>query len=361
MHEAQKEEQRFRLKQLIMLGKEKGHLTYAEINDYLPSDFTDVDYIENVVNMIMDLGIPVFDEVPDQETLLLAGEPTFPDEEFIEEAEASMGVVDGDFGRTSDPVRMYMREMGSVDLLTREGEIELAKKIEDGLKQMIQAISACPLTIEAILELANRLQDDQVRIDEVVDGLIAVDDFDTEMRAPQNETTDDDTRLDDTEDSHDTEELEDLDDNALHNASLLRLKEATLSILQEVRVLYTQMNEAIVEEGYGSDTHRQKQLEISNKLMAIRFSARYIEELCEQTRVVINHIRELETNIMECCLRAGMSKGEFLQAFQHRETDPAWLIEEIEAGKPYSEALARQRHDILSYQKMIMDIEKRLK
>jgi len=133
--------------------------------------------------MIMDLGIPVFDEVPDQETLLLAGEPTFPDEEFIEEAEASMGVVDGDFGRTSDPVRMYMREMGSVDLLTREGEIELAKKIEDGLKQMIQAISACPLTIEAILELANRLQDDQVRIDEVVDGLIAVDDFDTEMRA----------------------------------------------------------------------------------------------------------------------------------------------------------------------------------
>jgi len=269
--------------------------------------------------------------------------------------------VDGDFGRTSDPVRMYMREMGSVDLLTREGEIELAKKIEDGLKQMIQAISACPLTIEAILELAKRLQEDQVRIDEVVDGLIAVDDFDAEIRPSHSEAADDDARLDDTEDSHDTEELEDLDDNAQHNASLLRLKEATLSILQEVRTLYTQMNDAIVEEGYGSDTHRQKQLEISNKLMAIRFSARYIEELCEQTRIVINHIRELETNIMECCLRAGMSKGAFLQAFQHRETDPAWLIEEIEAGKPYSEALARQRHDILSYQKMIMDIEKKVK
>jgi RNA polymerase primary sigma factor len=365
MHETQKEEQRFRLKQLILLGKEKGFLTYAEINDYLPSDFTDVEHVESVVHMIADLGIPVFDEAPDQETLLLAGEPAFPDEEFIEEAEASMGVVDSNFGRTSDPVRMYMREMGSVNLLTREGEIELAKRIEDGLKQMIQAISACPLTIEAILSLANRLEEETVRIDEVVDGLIIGDDSDAELRSGNGNANlpDEDHALDETEESPspDGDDLDDLDDGAQQNANLLRLKEATLSVLKDVRKLYEEMNTVIAQEGYGSEQHRQKQLEISARLMAIRFSARYIEELCEQVRVIISQIRDLEASIMDCCIRAGMSKGDFLRAFQNRETDPLWLIEEIDAEKEYSEALARLRHDILAYQKMLMGIEAKVK
>ena len=168
------EARRMRLKNLIVLGKERGYLTYAEINDHLPDDMLDAEQIENIISMINDMGIQVYDEAPDAETLLMT-ETTpavVPDEDVVEEAEQALSTVDSEFGRTTDPVRMYMREMGSVELLTREGEIEIAKRIEDGLKHMIQAISACPTTIAEILKLADKIDRDEMRIDEVVDGLI---------------------------------------------------------------------------------------------------------------------------------------------------------------------------------------------
>src|SRR5258707_9104950 len=147
------EARRMRLKNLIVLGKERGYLTYAEVNDHLPDDMLDAEQIENIISMINDMGIHVYDEAPDAETLLMSdATPPVADEDVVEEAEAALTTVDSEFGRTTDPVRMYMREMGSVELLTREGEIEIAKRIEDGLKHMIQAISSCPTTIEAILE-----------------------------------------------------------------------------------------------------------------------------------------------------------------------------------------------------------------
>ena len=164
---------RMRLKNLIVLGKERGYLTYAEINDHLPDDMLDAEQIEGIISMINDMGISVCDEAPDAETLLMSdATPAVADEDAVEEAEAALSTVDSDFGRTTDPVRMYMREMGSVELLTREGEIEIAKRIEDGLKHMVQAISACPTTIAEILALADKVERDEMRIDEVVDGLI---------------------------------------------------------------------------------------------------------------------------------------------------------------------------------------------
>ncbi|VEB44991.1 Sigma-70 [Chromobacterium violaceum] len=167
------EEQRKRLRQLIALGKERGYLTYAEINDHLPEDVSDAEQIENIVTMIAGLGIQVCEEAPDAETLLMSdATPSVADEDAVEEAEAALSSVDSEFGRTTDPVRMYMREMGSVELLTREGEIEIAKRIEDGLKYMIQAISACPGTIAEVLELMERVARDEIRVDEVVDGFI---------------------------------------------------------------------------------------------------------------------------------------------------------------------------------------------
>src|SRR5258705_6108956 len=170
---AEAEARRLRLKNLIVLGKERSYLTYAEINDHLPDDMLDAEQIENIISMINDMGIQVYDEAPDAETLLMAEVPAaVPDEEAAEEAEAALSTVDSEFGRTTDPVRMYMREMGSVELLTREGEIEIAKRIEDGLRHMIQAISACPTTIAEILSLADRIEKDQLRMDEVVDGLV---------------------------------------------------------------------------------------------------------------------------------------------------------------------------------------------
>ncbi len=162
-----------RLKNLIVLGKERGYLTYAEINDHLPDDMLDAEQIENIISMINDMGIQVYDEAPDAETLLMneSTPAVVPDEDVVEEAEQALSTVDSEFGRTTDPVRMYMREMGSVELLTREGEIEIAKRIEDGLKHMIQAISACPTTIAEILRLAEKIEREEMRIDEVVDGL----------------------------------------------------------------------------------------------------------------------------------------------------------------------------------------------
>ena len=165
---AEVEAQKKRLKNLIVLGKERGYITYAEINDHLPEDITDAEQIEGVVSMFNDMGIQVYDEAPDAETLLMNdAPPPVTDEEAVEEAEEALSsTVDSEFGRTTDPVRMYMREMGSVELLTREGEIEIAKRIEDGLKHMIFAISSCPTTIEEILRLADMIERDEIRVDD---------------------------------------------------------------------------------------------------------------------------------------------------------------------------------------------------
>src|SRR3954465_8346541 len=182
------EARRMRLKNLIVLGKERGYLTYAEINDHLPDDMTDAEQIEGVVTMLADMGISVYDEAPDAEQLLMNEAPTpIAEEDVIEEAEAALPTtIDAEFGRTTDPVRMYMREMGSVELLTREGEIEIAKRIEDGLKHMIHAISSCPTTIDEILRLAEVVEKDEMRIDELVDGLV---DDDNEEEPPAEEVT----------------------------------------------------------------------------------------------------------------------------------------------------------------------------
>src|SRR5258705_8199426 len=187
------ETRRTRLKNLIKLGKERGFLTYAEINDHLPDDLVDAEQIEAIISTFGDMGIQVYDQAPDQETLLIASDTApvaQPDEDVEEQAEAALSTVDSEVGRTTDPVRMYMREMGSVELLTREGGIEIAKRIEEGLRHMSQASSACPSTVQEILDLADKVEKDEMRIDEVVDGLIepnAKDDFDPKRAAPSPE------------------------------------------------------------------------------------------------------------------------------------------------------------------------------
>ncbi|HEX9195076.1 MAG TPA: RNA polymerase sigma factor region1.1 domain-containing protein, partial [Azonexus sp.] len=168
------EARKTRLKNLIKLGKERGYLTYAEINDHLPDDVVDAESIETIISTFSDMSIQVFDEAPAAEDLLMSdtAATTTDDDEVEEQAEQALSTVDSEFGRTTDPVRMYMREMGSVELLTREGEIEIAKRIEDGLKHMVQAISACPTTIADIIDMAAKIESDEMRIDELVDGLI---------------------------------------------------------------------------------------------------------------------------------------------------------------------------------------------
>src|SRR6266478_1231738 len=209
------EARRTRLKNLIKLGKERGFLTYAEINDHLPDDMVDAEQIESIISTFNDMGIQVYDEAPDADTLLISetAPAGVPDEDAEEEAEAALSTVDPEFGRTTDPVRMYMREMGSVELLTREGEIEIAKRIEDGLKHMIQAISACPMTVAQILELAAKIERDELKVDDVVDGLM---DFTEQLEAI------DDEDIDESEESED-------DSGAIAAENLERLKVAALA------------------------------------------------------------------------------------------------------------------------------------
>ncbi|HEY0337916.1 MAG TPA: RNA polymerase sigma factor region1.1 domain-containing protein, partial [Burkholderiales bacterium] len=216
---ADAEARRIRLKNLIVLGKERTYLTYAEINDHLPDDMMDAEQIENIIGMINDMGIQVYDEAPDAETLLMSDvTPAVADEVAVEEAEAALSTVDSEFGRTTDPVRMYMREMGSVELLTREGEIEIAKRIEDGLKHMIQAISACPTTIAEILHLAERIEKDEMRVDEVVDGLVDPNASEDEVIESEVEASEDDE-----DEAIDGAEEEDEDGAAVQSADMLKL------------------------------------------------------------------------------------------------------------------------------------------
>src|SRR5215467_14219099 len=312
------EVRRTRLKNLIKLGKERGYLTYAEINDHLP-EVVDAEQIESMITTFNDMGIQVFDEAPDTETLLMSeATPTAAqDEDVEEEAEAAMATVDPEFGRTTDPVRMYMREMGSVELLTREGEIEIAKRIEDGLKQMIMAISALPTTIVDILELADKVKRDEMRIDELVDGLVDPNAKDEPMPEMAEEA-----ELDDEED----EETEEGDASAALSASMLQLKEDALERYGKIHRLFEKLKAALAKHGHKSKEYIRVRDQISNELMNIRFTARIIEKLCDSVRGMVDQVRRHERRIQALCVeKGGMPRPHFIKVFPSSETSIRWI------------------------------------
>jgi len=347
------EARRTRLKNLIVLGKERGYLTYAEINDHLPDDMLDAEQIENIISMINDMGIQVYDEAPDTEALLMSdATPNVPDEDAVEEAEAAVSTLDSEFGRTTDPVRMYMREMGSVELLTREGEIEIAKRIEDGLRHMIQAISACPTTIAEILDLAKQVEREELRVDEVVDGLLD----------PNAEEIIGDEMADEAlEEDLEAEEGEDEEGAAVQSASLLQLKAAALERFALLDQLYAKMMKALAKHGSRSRPHLKAQEEISAQLMMIRFSAKQIEALCDSVRKMVEEVRSYERAVMELCVeKAAMPRAHFIKVFPGNEEDLEWVKREIQARKPYSEALSRHAPAIMEQQQRLIDLRKRV-
>src|SRR3982751_1036167 len=349
---AEVEAQKKRLKTLIVLGKERGYLTYAEINDHLPDDMTDAEQIEGVVTMLADMGISVYDEAPDAEQLLMAEAPApIAEEDVIEEAEEALSTtIDAEFGRTTDPVRMYMREMGSVELLTREGEIEIAKRIEDGLKHMIQAISSCPTTIEEILRLADLIERDEMRIDELVDGLV---DEDGEDQPVGEEMTEE-------------EELEELDeeeqaaeDEAVASADLEELKQNALGHFNKIRRLFKKMKKILAEKGYRSRAYKDLQEDISNELLMIRFTAKQVEYLCNGLRGLVERVRSHEREIMDLCTRnANMPRAHFIKVFPGNETNLKWANEEVASGKVYAKALERFKPAVMEQQESLINLQK---
>jgi RNA polymerase primary sigma factor len=341
------EARRTRLKTLIVLGKERGFLTHAEINDHLPDDMVDAEQIEAIISTFADMGIQVFDEAPVDDPLL-PGNAAVSGEDAEEEAEAALSTVDPEFGRTTDPVRMYMREMGTVELLTREGEIVIAKRIEDGLKHMIQAISACPTTIHEILALSEKVKREDMRIDELVDGLIDPN--------AKNEPI---AELADDVEPDDEEEVD--DGGAAMTASLLKLKEDSLERFAKIQRLYDKMRLALAKGGSRSKDYIVARDKISGELLNIRFTARIIERLCDGLRGLVDEVRRHERQIQQLCVIKGtMPRPHFIKVFPGNETNMRWLKNELAAGKPYSSQLTRYEPNILEQQQKLIDIQKRI-
>jgi len=335
-----------RLKTLIVLGKERGYLTYAEINDHLPDDILDAEQIEGVISMIGDMGILVYDEAPDAETLLMSESPaTVPAEDVEEEAEAAASTLDSEFGRTTDPVRMYMREMGSVELLTREGEIEIAKRIEEGLKHMIMAISACPMTVAQILDLAGKIEKDELKIDDLVDGLM---DFKEEL-APVNDSDDEETEEDEA------------DAGKLASENLERLKVASMEKFMAIRKHFARMLVVLTKDGHKAPKYFEHQKKISAELMQIRFAARMVEKLCDSVRTEVDNIRQIERKIQDLVVnKGGMPRPDFIKAFPANETSLRWIDREVAAKHNYSEQLAKYRQAIDEQQQKLLDLQVRV-
>ncbi|BBE51207.1 RNA polymerase sigma factor RpoD [Ferriphaselus amnicola] len=347
------EERRTRLKALIALGKERGYLTYAEINDHLP-EMLEAEQIEGVVSMINDMGITVCDEAPDAEALIMS-EATAPvaDEDAVEEAEAALSsTVDSEFGRTTDPVRMYMREMGTVELLTREDEIEIARRIEDGLKHMIQAISACPATIIEILALVEKVTKDELRIDEVIDGFIDTD-VEEEVVA--------EVEPEEAEDEADDLEEEEEDGEAVSAANLAQLKVDALERFAIISDLFAKLNKATEKHGYRSKQYNQFQEQISTELMQFRFSAKQVDALCDTMRNLVDEVRGHERGIQDYCVtKSKMPRPHFIKLFVGNEDNLEWIPSEIAANKAYSSTLDRFKYDIMERQQKLLDLQKRI-
>ena len=269
------------LKTLIKMGKTRGFLTHQEINDHLPEKLVDNEILEAIVSMLNDMGIAVYEQAPDAATLLIAGgsTTTATDEEAEEAAEAALSTVDSEFGRTTDPVRMYMREMGTVELLTREGEIEIAKRIEGGLQYMMQAISASPTTIAEILALAGKIRAGDMTISEVVDGFVAEDEADDYV----------------AEEDFDEFDEEDDDDGQGGSKALTKkleeLKAAALVKFDALSGHFDRMRKSYEKDGYQSSSYNRAQMSVSAEIMSIRFTVKTIEKLCHILRSQVDDVR----------------------------------------------------------------------
>jgi RNA polymerase primary sigma factor len=339
---------RHELKTLIKMGKTRGFLTHQEISDHLPEKLVDNEILEAIVSMLNDMGIAVYEQAPDAATLLISGSntATATDEEAEEAAEAALSTVDSEFGRTTDPVRMYMREMGTVELLTREGEIEIAKRIEGGLQAMMLAISASPTTIAELLSMADRIASGEMKISEAVDGFVSDDEADDYV----------------AEEDFDEFDEEDDDDGAGGSKALTKkleeLKAAALLKFDELRVQFEKMRKAFERDGYKSPAYNKAQHAISDNLMTIRFTVKTIEKLCHILRSQVDDVRRYEREIRKIVVdKCGMPQDHFIRTFPSNVMNLKWAEREIALAKPYSAVLARNLPPVQELQQKLIDLQ----
>ena len=356
------ERRRQQIKGLINRGKERGFLTYAEINDQLPENIVDPEAIEGIIATFNDMGIAVYERAPDAESLLLTDSvATVTSDDEVEAAAATaLSTVDSDFGRTTDPVRMYMREMGAVALLTREGEIEIAKRIEGGLKDMIQAISACPTTIAEIVALSQKIAKDEIKVDEVVDGFV---DLNESNAAPVPAANNHGANAQAAEDDEEEEEEEDGDANGgaagFSNEQLVQLKKSALEKFAMISTQFERMRTA--PDGYNSMAYVLAQEAISAELLGIRFTAKVVEKLCDTLRGQMDEVRHIEKAVLELCVnKCGMPRAHFIKVFPGNETDMDWVDGEVNCKYPYSGILGRNVPAVKELQKKMIALQARV-
>ena len=361
------EARKSRLKTLIKLGKERGFLTYAEINDHLPDDVVDAEQIESIISTFSDMGIRVYDEAPDAESLLMTGDtaPAATDDADVEEqAEQALLTVDSEFGRTTDPVRMYMREMGTVDLLTREGEIEIAKRIEEGLKHMIQAISACPATIAQILEHADKIERGEMRIEELIDGVIDPNASEEIEELAEDEIAaieEDEGAAEEVEEE--SEEDAKANAEALTAANLLKLKEDGLARFKEIKAYFQKAQAVLVKKGSHDKTYLKHQQSITEEMMLIRFASKAIERLCETVRSMVEESRACERKIQRLCVdTVRMPRAHFIKVFPGNELNVDWIDGELTSPihKAYVAILTRNAPNIKEEQHKLLALQDRV-
>ncbi len=342
---------RQRLKTLIKLGKTRGYLTHGEISDHLPDKLVDAETLEVVISMLNDMAVAVFEQTPDAETLLInnTGATAATEEEAEEEAEAALSTVDSEFGRTTDPVRMYMREMGTVELLTREGEIEIAKRIEGGLMAMMEAISASPATIAEILRMADDIRQNKVVISSVVDGFSNADEADDYVA------------------EEDFDEFDEADDDDGKGGSkaltkkLEELKREALERFDRISSLFEQVHATYDKEGYGTANYQKAQRALSDELMTIRFTARTIEKLCEMVRGQVEDVRKKERQLRRIIVdKCGMPQDVFIKDFPPNLLNLKWVEKQASAGKAWSNTMARNIPPIQELQQNLIDLQSKV-
>ncbi|HGM7435281.1 TPA: RNA polymerase sigma factor RpoD [Pseudomonas aeruginosa] len=345
-----KAQQQSRLKELIARGREQGYLTYAEVNDHLPEDISDPEQVEDIIRMINDMGINVFETAPDADALLLAEADT--DEAAAEEAAAALAAVESDIGRTTDPVRMYMREMGTVELLTREGEIEIAKRIEEGIREVMSAIAQFPGTVDSILADYNRIVAEGGRLSDVLSGYIDPDDgsLPAEEVEPVNlkdDSADSKEKDDEEEESDDSSDSDDEGDGGPDP--------------EEARLRFTAVSEqldkakkALKKHGRGSKQATAELTGLAELFMPIKLVPKQFDALVARVRSALEGVRA----IMQLCVRdARMPRADFLRLFPNHETDEKWVDSVLKSKPKYAEAIERLRDDILRNQQKLAALE----
>ncbi|MCG6886197.1 MAG: RNA polymerase sigma factor RpoD, partial [Proteobacteria bacterium] len=333
-------QQQSQLKLLIKKGKEQGYLTYAEVNDHLPSDIVDPEQIEDIVTMINDMGIQVHESAPDTETILESN-PTV-DEDAAEEAAAALASVDSEFGRTTDPVRMYMREMGAVELLTRAGEIEIAKRIEDGLNDMRASLAMYPNTVSTLIELYDQVDAGELKLTDLLTDFI-------DPNAPDNIPTPAEIAAANASSKDEDEEVE-VDTGPDPEEAKQRF--------EKIRKLHKRLVTATRKHGHNDPRSEKIRTEMIGEIMEIKLTPKVVDRVVNDMRELADRIRRHERIIMEICVgQARMPRKEFITSFPENEANLDWLDGQIKAGTKYSKILEQHREDILRAQKRLSKLE----